>query len=452
MDRLKFDLSRAQKSNSEHVDRFDRLGRQNELLEARSQELKKANLSDQSQIRDLRVKLRAAEHERTQLASKQGEAGEAKKALQAMDAKRREELREKDRKIAELEKSLSTEKRRKDTLEARLAETKATVQAEVEDVRIAKEATENDLRRAQDEKERAQAELEELRDRVEDTEGDLLQQLENHKLLLSRVAAEYGRLAASTVPKGTHQRVKREALSLQCRVLRLERKYANAEGQVVELAQLIRQTSDQNAVLKEHLRDAEENLTTIRLSQPQEEEVDTNTNDALQELLQQVQTDIHATEKETHEFLRADWDVWSDLARLRSDHLFFHSTSLLKHALDARRQIEAQSDKLLAAEGRQSELSVRLAAATAEHDSTRAQLIEASTSLLIAQASLESLKKDLDAEKKKTKTEVARLEQVVRREKEAYERTSSMLQQSRASEEALSNEIDQYVLQSHDEK
>lgn len=330
MDRLKFDLSRAQKSNSEHIDRFDRLKKQNELLEARSQELKKANISDQSEIRDLRVKLRAAEHERTQLASKQGEAGEAKKALQAMDAKRREELREKDRKIAELEKSLSTERRRKDTLEARLTETKATVQAEVEDVRIAQEATENDLRRAQDEKEQAQAELEKLRDRVEDTEGDLLQQLEDHKLLLSRVAAEYGRLAASTVSKVAHQRVKREALSLQCRVLRLERKYANAEGQVVELAQLIRQTSDQNAILKEHLRDAEEDLATIRLSQPQEEEVDTNPDDALQELLRQVRTDINAREKETHEFLRADWDVWSALARLRSDHLFFHSTSLLQ--------------------------------------------------------------------------------------------------------------------------
>ena len=50
------------------------------MLDARVQELKKTSMAEQAELRDLRVKLRSAEHERTQLAAKQSDAAEARKA------------------------------------------------------------------------------------------------------------------------------------------------------------------------------------------------------------------------------------------------------------------------------------------------------------------------------------------------------------------------------------
>jgi len=89
------------------------------------QEIRKSASADQAEVKDLRVKLRMAEHERTQLSSKQGEVGETKKALQAVESKRRDEMRERDRKIAELEKALAGEKKKREGADAKLKEVKA---------------------------------------------------------------------------------------------------------------------------------------------------------------------------------------------------------------------------------------------------------------------------------------------------------------------------------------
>ncbi|KAG6899981.1 hypothetical protein C0993_004749 [Termitomyces sp. T159_Od127] len=106
VERLKSELARCQKLVTEQTDRGDKQKKQIDLLESRIQDLKKTNATDQTEIRDLRVKLRTSEHEKNQLTTKQGEASEAKKSLQSLELKRREELREKDRRIAELYKSV----------------------------------------------------------------------------------------------------------------------------------------------------------------------------------------------------------------------------------------------------------------------------------------------------------------------------------------------------------
>jgi len=48
-------------------------------------------------------------------------------------------------------------------------------------------------------------------------------------------------------------------------VLRLERKLANSEEQVVELANLIQQTTEPNAFLAQRLRDVEEESGLLRI-------------------------------------------------------------------------------------------------------------------------------------------------------------------------------------------
>lgn len=123
---LKKELTRAQKESSEHTPQFDKLKKQIDALDAKLQETRRQNLLDQAEIKELRVKLRVSENERGHLASKSEESGDAKKSLVALETKRKEELRERDRRIAELEKSIANEQRRNEVLEGKLSESKVT--------------------------------------------------------------------------------------------------------------------------------------------------------------------------------------------------------------------------------------------------------------------------------------------------------------------------------------
>ena len=190
---------------------------------------------------------------RSKLSSKQGDAGDAKKALQALDAKRRDELKERDRKIAELEKALATEKRRKDAAEAKLLEIKGGVDAEVRQAQATTKGLDAELRAAKAESEQAKSSLAAAKAAATGTEEELLVQLEQHRQLLSRVADQYGRLASGTISRMEHERVRSHSRALQFRVARLERKLANSEDQVMDLASLIRSTTDQNKLLSAEL-------------------------------------------------------------------------------------------------------------------------------------------------------------------------------------------------------
>jgi len=128
LERLKLELTRSRQTTIEQADRLEKLKKQNDTFEVRIQDMKKSMSADQAEIKDLRVKLRMAEHERTQLSSKQGEL-ETKKALQAVESRREGDVRERDRKIAELEKTLAGEKKKREGADARLKEVKAAIEA-----------------------------------------------------------------------------------------------------------------------------------------------------------------------------------------------------------------------------------------------------------------------------------------------------------------------------------
>jgi hypothetical protein len=85
----------------------------------------------------------------------------------------------------------------------------------------------------------------------------VLEQLQAFKVMLGTVAAQYGRLASSTVPAAEHATLKTAHTALQLRHARLERKLANTEDQVQELAHLVRQTKEHAYLLSIQLADAE---------------------------------------------------------------------------------------------------------------------------------------------------------------------------------------------------
>ncbi|KAJ7901749.1 hypothetical protein B0H14DRAFT_2668280 [Mycena olivaceomarginata] len=230
VERLKLELSRSQKTNAENSDRLEKQKKQSVILEARIQELKKTASTEQGELKDLRVKLRMSEHERTQLAGKQGEAGDLRKTLQSLESRRRDEVRERDRAIADLEKSVAAEKKRRELAEARLQELQGRGNAELG--AAADESPE--------ETEQAAQSLAAHDADASAKQSSLLDQLERHRLVLLRAAEEYGRLAAETHEHGV----------LQMRTWRVERKLANAESQLKDIVNLIHNEYNTKALLE----------------------------------------------------------------------------------------------------------------------------------------------------------------------------------------------------------
>ncbi|THH00772.1 hypothetical protein EW026_g1833 [Hermanssonia centrifuga] len=446
VERLKLELSRAQATHTEQTGRNDKLKKQNDALDTRVQELKRINLSDQSEIKDLRAKLRVSEHERTQLASKQGETGEAKKALQSLDAKRRDEVRERDKKISELEKALALEKKRKDGLEVRLSEINGKVGAEVQEARAAALTLESELQETKLESEKAKSALANLKSQAKDAEEELLSQLEQHRLVLSRVAEEYGRLASSTVSTAEYERTKHESVSLKLRILRLERKLANAEDQVVEVANLVRATKEDNTILSKQLREVAEEAMfySSALSDLLEERIpDPTSMRVVEEAMTSLRRNIEDSRLAAQAFSSQDRASWAEFDHMRTEQLLLHSSFLVKHLDEAQALAEQQRARLADAENRQSQSAAELSTASSRHDTIQVQLVEATASLAMAKVAEEMLKKEAEETQKKSKAEVARLEGVVKQERETNQRLASAVQQGRAAEEALNAEIDQ---------
>ncbi|KAG9316590.1 hypothetical protein JVU11DRAFT_2643 [Chiua virens] len=118
LDRHKSEFARVTKANAEQADKLDKLTKQNEAYEARVQDLKKTSVAEQTEMKELRTKLRMSEHERGQLAKRGAENGDMKKVLSSMEAKRKEDVKETERRVAELEKTLAAEKKKRELLES----------------------------------------------------------------------------------------------------------------------------------------------------------------------------------------------------------------------------------------------------------------------------------------------------------------------------------------------
>lgn len=233
------------------------MSKQNEAYEARVGELKRVSGEEQAEIKALRARLRACEHER---GLREAESGDAKAALECAEARWKGEINERDVKVAELEKTLVGERTRREMLEACLDDVRKKADEEGERLRADSTRLQQKLDTAQKDGQEARRAACATRDEAEDREEGLLMQLEYYKTALGRVAEEYAQLASTTVPAKAHASLKEEHFALQSCSLRLERKLANSEAQVTELAHLIRQANDESKFLLQQLREAEETL------------------------------------------------------------------------------------------------------------------------------------------------------------------------------------------------
>ncbi|KAH9942451.1 uncharacterized protein BXZ73DRAFT_74707 [Epithele typhae] len=174
-------------------ERAEKLKRQTDALDARVQELKRTGAAETAELREARAKLRTSEHERTQLLARLGEA--------KAEARRREDAKERERRVGELEKALAAERKKR-------------------------EAAEERARRRRGRRRRGAGGAE---------AGD-------------GCARGGGERAGGVGRGGT-----RGGAAGATRATPLERKLGNSDGQVVELAHLIRQVKEERAFLAEQL-------------------------------------------------------------------------------------------------------------------------------------------------------------------------------------------------------
>jgi hypothetical protein len=296
--------------------------------------------------------------------------------------------------------------------------------------------------------ERAEAakNLESALSEARDAEADTCDQLETFKTLLSAAAAQYGRLAATTVSTSAHTLLKTEYAALQIRQARLERKLANSEDQVQELAHFIRQTKDQSQLLSSQLMDAEiharssSRVLRVLLSEgPSSSALDTAY------ALQDLGDAMHQAQLEERvaylAFETAQQDLWR------------HEAQDLLHAFTSADETTVQLSAAL--KGRDAALSNANSARTAlvaELDAARNALVEAERLRAKAESALQDarktemnvLKEVEDMKHIQVKWETAHAS-ALQKEKEVARRSAATLQKSKLAEEALQTEIEQYV-------
>lgn len=411
------------------------------------QELRKTRVAEQTEVKELRTKLRTCEHERNQLAKREAESGDIRKTLASVEAKRKEEAKERDKKVGELEKTLVAERKRREMLESSLDDVRKKADEEAVKLRAESTSLLRRLEAAQKDGEEARQASSTARDEAQDREEELLFQLEQCKVALGRVAEEYARLASTTVPADAHATLKEEHLALQSRSLRLERKLANSEGQVTELAHLIRQTKEENKFLLGQLQDAEEATdfysrllqeNSLDQANSREDDLSRLENELAVLSLGIVQGHALPALVEYHDAAHAFYRDLVDDMWLRVNVL--ENVTLEEQSANRALAEEVASHKALREASRVElqTLQAQLAEANRHLADEQVLLTETRQSRNVLQDKVNTVEKQLGQQASQHKT-------ALQKERDMAQKLSTQLRMSKTAEETLKAEMEQYV-------
>jgi len=407
-------------------------------LDLTIQELKKASLSDQGEIKDLRHKLRLIELERDKVSAKQPELNELRSSLRALEAKRREEINDRDRRTAELEKKLQAETKRRELLESKNQDTRHLFEEETRKILSDLQEKENLLKAAHEESRLKQEQFETNKAHHAD---EILQQLQHHRSLLDSVVRQYGILASQSASLAEYNRLKDENLVLQCNQYRLERKLSNSEGQVLELAHLIRQFKEQTVDLSHQLHDA---LAEINyLSQPTASRTyDQPHQDDVQTVLTDIDKQLAEERQQLSDVIRDTEVLLSTYHHLKVNQLLTISTGFAEGCSEALALTEQRETDLASALASHEAIASRLESLQKERiteqevlHAARAEIDELRSSSAVLKVQLSDVRQEL--EESDSIHAVA-----LKKEKDIVQRLTTAVQKSRIADEALRSDID----------
>ena len=443
MERLKQELSRAQKLNSEQTSQIDKLKKQNDSLDTKLQESRKQNLVDQVEIKELRAKLRVSENERGHLALRSEGSGDAKKSLAVLGAKRKEELRERDKRIAELEKTVVHEQRRNEVLEGKLLESKGRTQQELDEARKTISSLQSKVAVAEED-------VTSARTGAGLHEEELIAQLESARAMVQQVAEEYGRLASSTIPKASYDTLKRENYSLQLSANRLQRKYAIADSEANEMVDLLKVSRDQNRVLEHILRgvwiDLDSHADALLDALIPVDDTPSNEYSELESHLASIALDESTRRTEIISAQLSSVELFGRWYKTLGRTLL-HDYSLACTELSAvAEENQAHQNAVTVATTHASTLSTQLEAAKLQTDSIQRQAAELSEKLEAVKTREASLKDEMVRHERDTKAEKQAAKERLEREKEMVKHLQTTMERQRFAEDEMRSEISTYVV------
>lgn len=416
---------------------MDKQKKHEDALGLRISELVKSGASDKSEIKELRVKLRSSEHERAQLASKQADVGDLKKGIQSADLRRKEEVKEREKKIAELEKALTMEKRRREMAESCVLELRAQTKDEVEAVQAALKGRTTELAEMRLQLERAEA----AADTAVCERDTSTKELALAEELIARMAQAYSDLSANTVPKEAYSRVHFAHFATQWNNIRLERKLANVEGQVVELAYLLRYMKEQSLLVRAQVSDMQKEIQTFWISSLQSSSAPT-ADDCLEREMAHMQ---HALVEFSSDGQRANAvldDVSSQLQQLFCDELL-SSYQATKEELGEVHATRAElSNEVDGMRISYTKLHDELTETKAKRDSKQDLLEAASTLAKELRHSSEQLKLDVQHLNDKLKEVDRQHSADLQKERELAQQLRVTIQKHLMAEEGLRAQID----------
>jgi len=425
---------------ADNAERFEKQKKNNALLEVRIQELRKIATLDQNEMKDLRHKIRVLELEREKTLAKQPELNELKKTLVAVEAKRREELKDRDRRISELEKNLQTEKKKHESLECKAQDVKRVLDEEVLSKQMAIKQLEARLLEAQEESRVAKERFHQIEHETSNHGDELVQRLEQYRALLNTIAEQYGSLASQTVSLATHDRLQRDHALLQLRQLRLERKLANSEGQVVELAHLIRHLKEQNTCLQQQLSSTLDDYCTlthfdVSASPNSDDGFEDSLAVVLGAILQQ-QIELAMTDTMTNSLTSAYY-------HLKSDELVFASSVLDKEVINLRGLADQRASDLSSALASHEAIATSLESLQKEKNICEDNLQTATTTANDLRESTAILEAQLSDAHQELSTCASNHATALKKEKDTIQRLTSTIQKNRVAEDVLRAEIDE---------
>lgn len=417
------------------------------MLDARLLELKKTNVSDQSEIKELRHKIRVLEIERDKASAKQPEITELKKTIATLEAKRKDDMKERDRRIFELEKLLHSEQKKKELCETKYQESKHVFEEERATVRKTTIELEGLLHAARSEVQLAKDNAHDVEKEAAEGNRSLRLRIEKYCHLLNTVAEQYGNLVSQSVALSTYNRLQQEHHALQFRVFRLERKLANSEGQVVELTHLIRQINSQNIHLTQLLSDALNEASAIASF------------DYTPPALSDPTSFFPSEEGHPH-----DWDqkiylaesdaltqnLLSTYYQVKSNDLQAASSSLLDEYQTTQALAEQRACDLSSALASHEAIATCLDSVRKEKMVLEEQFKSAAATRDNLMARVTALETELSASQEELHATALRHTAVLKNEKDVINRLTSTIQKNRIAEDALRAEIERCVLIWHE--
>ncbi|KAG8968413.1 hypothetical protein FRC03_007610 [Tulasnella sp. 419] len=240
LDALQNQITHAKKLHAEQKAKIERLSSQADSLATVVKGLKLSVKHAQNDTEEVKSQLKSVEKEKTAALAKIAESAQS-------ELRRKADDRNRNSRIIDLEKQLSESLARNKATEARCKDLESRLQSASHE----SESNVAKLRVIQSEASRHGSDAKALQQRVMESDAQkksLEQSLQSRdeelatvRDMLVRCSQAYGHLYSSTVQTSLHDQAKRENYQLRFTVARLERKLADREAQVQELADLIRQ-------------------------------------------------------------------------------------------------------------------------------------------------------------------------------------------------------------------